>query len=153
MMDRIAFVVIIGTIVYFVLKIYELVCDLSDDINEIKKKLGLGTYTRTSMQRKREEADYISHKILWGSSLKNIRKERGFWFTFKYKDIIDLYIKKYSNGEGFVCPKCLTMYGEGDFEAPLSALELLNPKCIKCEITLIKINKFKEELLSKKSRN
>lgn len=89
-------VIMIGWIIRENVKhIYELICDLSDDINDIKRKLGLPIENRTPHQRKQSTIQFIKKEIYEGKTLKELKEMLGFWDYYKYKGYIDLFLKDY----------------------------------------------------------
>lgn len=105
---------------------YELLCELSDDINEIKKKVGLPTVNRTPKQRKQDTLRYIQEEVYRGKSLESFRKDWGFWSFHKYKNWIKIYIDQFHKGK--FCPNCEELYGEEENECETCKIKLLSTK-------------------------
>jgi len=111
---------------------FNLLNDLSDDINDIKEKLGLRTQRRTAVQREENDKDFIRGQIEKGKSLKELKKILGFWAYCKYKWWIKHCIKNYTNGK--VCPKCKKVYYYDEDE------------CDKCSTGLVSIKEYQRRL-------
>lgn len=66
--------------------IYELLCGLSEDVNDIKRKLGIEIlYARTPEQKDESTKKYIRKAIREGDKEKSIKELLGFWGFRKYK--------------------------------------------------------------------
>lgn len=109
-MNYFLFVILVVYVIYVIEKKTQVLEGLSDDINEIKKKLGLETHIRTPEQLEKVERDAINRSVLWGSSLKDLKKEYGFKFVWRNRQFIDSCIQNYDGGNGTVCPKCGYIY-------------------------------------------
>jgi len=101
---------ILTFLLYIIIKwstghIYQLLCGVSDDIREIKDKLGIDSIvSRTSEQMDNSIQNYISNALIEGGTVKEIRKLLGVWKFYKHKWLIDHYIKDYADKKA--CPDC-----------------------------------------------
>lgn len=113
---------------------HEVLNGLSDDINEIKKKLGLEVSARTKSQLEEANKKYINDLIKEGQSIVDIRQHLGFWGFRKYKWYITHMMKNYN--EAMICPECekvsFSLNLKLDFEQ----------KCSECGVPLIKMTDF-----------
>jgi hypothetical protein len=114
----------------------ELLYDLSDDINEIKRKLGLRTENRT--QRQRDEADrkYIEEEAGEGRTPESFKKEWGFWEFHRNKGWIKYYTDQYKKAhpKKTICPKCHKFDNENE-----------SGICVDCEIKVVSSGEFNKE--------
>jgi len=115
--------------IYFVIKmstshIYKLLSGVSDDIREIKDKLGIQSIVcRTPEQMDNSTQNFITDVIERGDGIKEIKKILGIWKTFKYKWLIKYRIEEYAKKK--ICPQCETLY------------KSYKNKCTECDTVLI----------------
>jgi len=97
-------------------RMYKLLLDVSEDINEMKKKMGLAIYRRSEDQI--DEAfwrNYIKDKVFEGKiRLQDLKKELGSKVFSEYKWWIEYCISKFYRAYPRTkrCPTCLTPYSE-----------------------------------------
>lgn len=117
--------------------IYGLLCDLSDDINEIKEKLGLSKEIRTPSQIELFNREYFKREVYKGRTLKDFRKELGFWAFYRWKWWIKRYLGLYDKSK--TCPRCETVYDTytSDYDSG---------KCLRCGIELISTKEYAQNM-------
>lgn len=124
------FTVIIVYAINRIFETYNLLSGVSDDIYDIKKKLGLDTVPRT----KRQEDDFvrkcIKNAIYDGKGLEELKDTFGALKFRKYKWWIDLNLREYLKIK--ICPKCNSIYS-------LSALK----ECKICNVQLVSTREYK----------
>lgn len=104
---------IIGIIIHEIdklRKVYDLLCDLSDDINEIKEKLGLEVVNRTEDQVETSNRKWIQENVLEGKDLKWFKKNAGRIFVGKYGWFVKSCIKDYPQRK--ICTNCEKAYSK-----------------------------------------
>jgi hypothetical protein len=129
-MNELGRVILIIGLVYLSYKLIDtnrLLKELSDDINQIKEKLGLPTEARTSTQIYERDYQYICRSILDGKTKKELSEILGFWRNFKYRGEIAIALEDYPNRR--ICPDCRGLW---------------NSRSDKCYICGIKTIPFKE---------
>jgi hypothetical protein len=111
MWNLISLVFLTVIIVYVVNKIsdtHNLLSGVSDDIYDIKKKLGLVTYLRTKHQEQDRALKCIEDAIYDGKDIEELKKTYGASEFRKYKWWIDSRLQSYSKMK--ICPKCDILY-------------------------------------------
>lgn len=134
MWNLIGLVFLTVTFVYVVTRIsdtYKLLSGVSDDIYDIKKKLGLETELRTKRQEEDKARRYIKNAIYDGKDLEELKKTLGASEFRKYKWWIESCLQSYSKMK--ICPKCDAIY---------SALPALK-ECKDCKIQLVSTREHK----------
>lgn len=122
---------VFGTIiiVYAINRIFEtynLLSGISDDINDIKKKLGLRTESRTKRQEESEAKRYLKDAIYDGKDLKELRETLGFIKFRKYKWWIKHCLEIYAKMK--ICPKCDVIYNGDKKECRDCKIQLVSTK-------------------------
>ncbi|MFA4984579.1 MAG: hypothetical protein WC559_04685 [Candidatus Omnitrophota bacterium] len=114
----------------------ELLYDLSDDINEIKRKLGLRTENRTQRQRDEANRRYIQEEANEGRTFEDFKKEWGFWEFHRNKGWIKYYTDEYkkTHPKKTICPKCHKFDNENE-----------NGVCVDCEIKVVSSGESNKE--------
>lgn len=111
-MNSIFEVILTIVVIYLISRIiyaYNLLSGLSDDVNDIKKKLGLKTDARTHNQIYERDCNYINRTVLSGKTQKELKETLGFWMFHKYKGEIEMALKNYP--ERKICPDCKGLWG------------------------------------------
>lgn len=133
----IVFVWVIYAIYAAIEDTHRLIKEISNDVNDIKKKLRLPIEARTKEQRECRDTHYIWTKVMSGKTAEDLRKELGFLMFRRYKGYIDMYIADYPDTK--ICPDCKQLYGKhGEHCNNTEEHEYPNPR-------LISFKKFKEE--------
>jgi len=68
--------------------------DLSDDINEIKEKLGLEVTTRTPIQRQHWRIKYVHEEAMKGKSKEEIMGGMFLWDRIQCNSLVNQLIKE-----------------------------------------------------------
>lgn len=134
MWNFISLVFLTVIIIYVINRIsdtYNLLSGVSDDIYDIKKKLGLETEPRTKHQEEEWARRRIKDAIYDGKDLEELKKTFGASEFLKYKKWIDFYLQEYSKMK--ICPKCDVVY------SGLPALK----ECKDCKIQLVSTREHK----------
>jgi len=96
--------IIVGIIVFVwdrLEKAFGLLCGISDDINDIKEKLGLQTFARTPAQKDKDFLKTLKECIYEGENIKELFREKELK---KYNTSINIWIRE--SGMVKYCPKC-----------------------------------------------
>lgn len=119
---------------YLLGDIIERVYDLSDDINEIKKKLGLDVESRTPRQKDVANTGYIESLARKGASEKEIMEFMGLMERMKWREHIKSRVQEYKNS--CYCEDCDCVYFNSDY------VEMLT-ECPECKKKLVPVGEKK----------
>lgn len=124
------FTVIIVYAINRIFETYNLISGVSDDIYDIKKKLGLETEPRTKRQEEDMTRRRIKDAIYDGKDSEELKKTLGASEFQKYKRWIEFHLQSYAKMK--ICPKCDTIY-----------TSLVLKECKDCKIQLVSTGEHK----------
>jgi len=130
-------IVVYGFIAWFIIGLmnkithaYELLNGLSDDINDIKKKLGLETSIRTPKQDRKEFKENIKKDIYSGGSLAELEEYYGKKPIKKYMHWVKICMEGFQTAK--YCPSCEKYFNYADYKV----------KCDTCKGDLVMAKDF-----------
>ena len=124
---------------YFIFKAFakidsslNLLNDLSDDINDIKRKLGVSVENRTIKQQDEASRKYFEEEVSRGRTLQDFRNSLGFWEFRRWKWLIKSCLKGYPRKTK--CPKCQKIDNENS-----------DGDCVDCEIKVVPLKESNKD--------
>jgi len=99
--------------IYSLNRLYHLLIGISDDINEMKQKLGLRIIARTPAQNVKQLMDLIRFEIHCGKSLEELKEEFRAKELRKLKNWIEVWMKEVKDKKCKVCYSCMKVFEVG----------------------------------------